>query len=62
MQAKKRSILMFAMLVFLVGCGVKLEAAAQSAQPTAIPKEAANPTRFALLMAQKRKARHPNAD
>ncbi len=66
MRDMKQSILLFAVLVFLVGCGKKAEAAAPQAQPkakeakkaeTATPKEAVSPwdtpTRFALFMAQK---------
>ena len=65
MRGMKQSLLLFAVLVFLVGCGKKEDAAAPQAQPkakpnkaeTAAPKEAANPwdtpTGLTLYMAQK---------
>ena len=66
MRDIKQFLLLFGVLMFLVGCGQKAEAAAPQAQPkakeakkaeTATPKEAANPwdtpTRFALFIAQK---------
>ncbi len=57
MRGMKQSILLFAVLVFFVGCGRKAEAAAPEAQSKPTPKDAANPwdtpTGLALFMAEK---------
>ena len=57
MRGMKQSILLFAVLVFFVGCGRKAEAAAPDAQSKPTPKDAANPwdtpTGLALFMAEK---------
>ena len=55
MRDMKQSILLFAMLVFLVGCGKKAEAAAPQSQPMATPKAQSKATSEAQPKAKEAK-------